>query len=206
MKISYAVTVCNEVTEIQTLIPFLLKNKRMQDEIVILYDSKNGSVAVDEFLRAKSINGEFNWHSKEFSGHFADWKNYLTEMCSGDWIFQIDADEIPNEVLINNLPAILESNDVDVILVPRINTVDGLTDAHIEKWGWNVDERGWVNWPDYQYRLYRKSADILWKNKVHEVLDGFKNLSHLPMDEDLSLYHPKEIKRQEKQNAFYETL
>ena len=206
MKISYAVTVCNEVTEIQTLIPFLLKNKRMQDEIVILYDSKNGSVAVDEFLRAKSINGEFNWHSKEFSGHFADWKNYLTEMCSGDWIFQIDADEIPNEVLINNLPAILESNDVDVILVPRINTVDGLTDAHIEKWGWNVNERGWVNWPDYQYRLYRKSADILWKNKVHEVLDGFKNLSHLPMDEDLSLYHPKEIKRQEKQNAFYETL
>ena len=38
MKISYAITVCNEFLEIQKLVPFLLDNKRQQDEIVILYD------------------------------------------------------------------------------------------------------------------------------------------------------------------------
>ncbi len=33
MKISYAITVCNEFIEIQRLIAFLLKNKRIQDNI-----------------------------------------------------------------------------------------------------------------------------------------------------------------------------
>jgi hypothetical protein len=206
MKISYAITVCNEFVEIQKLIPFLLKHKRYEDEIVVLYDSKNGDNRVEEFLRAKSINAEFQWFKDEFDGHFADWKNKLNSFCGGDYIFQIDADEIPNEVLIENLPEILKGNDVDVILVPRVNTVEGLTDEHIQKWGWNVDDKGWVNWPDFQYRIYKNSDDINWKNKVHEVLEGFKSISHLPMEEDLALYHPKEIKRQEKQNEYYDTL
>ena len=206
MKISYAITVCNEFVEIQKLIPFLLKHKRHEDEIVVLYDSKNGSKSIEEFLRAKSINAEFQWFKDEFDGHFADWKNKLNSFCGGDYIFQIDADEIPNEVLIENLPEILKGNDVDVILVPRVNTVEGLTNEHIQKWGWNVDEKGWVNWPDFQYRIYKNSDDINWKNKVHEVLEGFKSISHLPMEEDLALYHPKEIKRQEKQNEYYDTL
>ena len=108
--------------------------------------------------------------------------------------------------MIENLHEILLGNNVDVILVPRVNTVEGLTDEHIQKWGWNVDEKGWVNWPDMQYRIYRNSDNIKWINKVHEVLDGFKTISHLPMDEDLALYHPKEIERQEKQNEYYDTL
>jgi len=206
MKISYAVTVCNEFVEIQKLIPFLLKHKRSEDDIVVLYDSKNGNKRIEEFLRAKSINAEFQWFKDEFDGHFADWKNKLNSFCGGDYIFQIDADEIPNEVLIENLPEILKGNDVDVILVPRVNTVEGLTDEHIQKWRWNVDEKGWVNWPDFQYRIYRNSDNINWKNKVHEVLDGFRTISHLPMDEDLALYHPKKIERQEKQNEYYDTL
>ena len=208
MKISYAVTVCNEFAEIQKLIPFLLEHKRHEDEIVVLYDSKNGSKSIEQFLRAKSVNGEFSWHSAEFDGHFANWKNKLTDLCNGDWVFQIDADEIPNEILIENLHDILTMNQVvvDVVLVPRVNTVEGLTDEHIQKWGWNVDDKGWVNWPDFQYRLYKKSPNIRWKNKVHEVLDGYKTISHLPIDEDLALYHPKEIKRQEQQNEYYDTL
>lgn len=208
MKISYAITVCNEFVEIQKLIPFLLKHKRYEDEIVVLYDSKNGSKSIEHFLRANSVNGEFSWHSAEFDGHFANWKNKLTDLCNGDWVFQIDADEIPNEVLVENLHEILTKNQVvvEVVLVPRVNTVEGLTDEHIQKWGWRVDEKGWVNWPDFQYRLYKKSPNIRWQNKVHEVLNGYKTISHLPIDEDLALYHPKEIKRQEKQNAYYDTL
>jgi len=207
MKISYAITVCNEFVEIQELIRFLVENKRTQDEVIVLFDEKNGDDGVEFFLRAKSVNSAFAWHSGEFNNHFADWKNKLTSLCSGDYIFQIDADEIPNKTLIEQLPTILESNpDNEVYLVPRVNTVKGLTEAHIQKWRWKVDDKGWINYPDYQWRIWKNKPEIKWKNKVHEVLEGFKTYAPLPAQEELSLYHPKDIKRQEKQNAYYDSL
>ena len=142
-----------------------------------------------------------------FEGHFADWKNLLSDYCTGDYIFQIDADEIPNITLLENLPLILEQNpDNEVYLVPRVNTVEGLTQEHIQKWRWNVNEKGWVNWPDYQWRIWKNKPEIQWKNKVHEVLEGFKTYAPLHDTELLALYHPKDIKRQEKQNKYYSTL
>ncbi len=207
MKISYAITVCNEFTEIQRLVAFLLKHKRAEDSIVILYDAGNGDPKIEEYLRANSINGEFIWHKDTFNRHFADWKNKLTSLCTGDFIFQIDADEYPNEALINMLPEILEVNKhVDMFMVPRVNTVAGLTDAHVAKWRWHVNESGYVNWPDYQTRIYKNNNIVKWKNKVHEVLEGFGEFTFFPQDEDFALFHPKNIVKQEKQNSLYNTL
>jgi len=207
MKISYAITVCNEAVEIQRLVSFLLENKRYEDEIVILFDSKNGSNTVEEYLRSHSINGEFIWHKKDFDGHFADWKNYLTSLCNGDWIFQIDADEIPHQTLIEYLPEIILSNpNNEVIRVPRVNTVFGLTEEYVRQWGWRINEEGWVNWPDFQWRIYKNHPKIQWKNKVHEVLEGYETWSNLQETEEFSLYHPKDIERQVKQNNYYNTL
>lgn len=207
MKISYAITVCNEFVEIQKLVSFLLQNKRIEDEIVILFDVNNGDEGIEEYLRAKSVNSEFNWVKGTFKGHFAEWKNYLTTLCSGDYIFQIDADELPNLDLIKELPLILESNpDNEVYLVPRINTVEGLTNEHINKWGWRVNDEGWVNWPDYQWRIWKNKKDIQWINKVHEKLDGYKTYAALPASPNFALSHPKTIERQEKQNNYYDTL
>ena len=207
MKITYAITVCNEFIEIQRLIKFLIENKRIQDNIVVLYDAKNGDIEIESFLRANSINGEFSWYKAEFQGHFADWKNKLTSLCTGNFIFQIDADEIPHINLIQNLPTLLEENQsIDMVRVPRVNTVEGLTPEHIQKWGWNVNEKGWVNWADWQMRIWKNTPEIKWINKVHEVLDGFKTHGMLPAEEEWALYHPKTIDRQEKQNAYYNTL
>ena len=208
MKISYAITVCNEFVEIQRLVNFLRKNKRQQDEIVVLYDQKNGTEEIAMWLTKQSKYPNFQfWRGLEFNGHFADWKNKLTDYCEGDYIFQIDADELPSLALIENLPTILENNpDNEVYLVPRINTVEGLTQEHIDRWRWNVNENGWVNWPDYQWRIWRNVPEIRWKNKVHEQLDGFKTYAPLPANPDLALQHPKDIKRQEKQNAYYDSL
>ena len=72
MKISYALTVCNEFVEIQRLVAFLLEYKEDQDEIIILYDSNNGDEKIEEYLRAKSVNSTFNWHKGSFEGHFAN--------------------------------------------------------------------------------------------------------------------------------------
>ena len=207
MKISYAITVCNEFVEIQKLIPFLLKHKRYEDEIVVLYDINNGHEGIEQFLRAKSINGEFSWMPGEFEGHFADWKNKLTSFCSGDWIFQIDADEIPHKDLIEYLPEIILSNPKnEVIRVPRVNTVYGLTEEYSRKWRWHVNEDGWVNWPDFQWRIWKNHPKIKWVNKVHEVLEGYSTFSDLHKDERFALHHPKDIEKQVKQNNFYNTL
>ena len=207
MKISYAITVCNEYEEIQKLLSFLLGNIREEDEIVVLFDKKSGTAEVWEYLIELRKHEYIKLTPKTFENHFADWKNYLKNLCIGDYIFQIDADEIPDESLINNLPLILEANlNNEVYLVPRINTVEGLTQEHISKWGWNVNEKGWVNWPDYQWRIWKNKPEIKWVNKVHEKLEGFRTYATLPAEEGAALYHPKDIKRQEKQNSYYDTL
>ena len=178
MRISYAITVCTEFLEIQRLINFLLKHKRAQDDIVVLFDEANGDKEIKAYLSSHSVNGEFMWYAGKFERHFANWKNKLTSHCTGDYIFQIDADEIPTKTLIEYLPDIIEGNPtVDVLLVPRINTVEGLTDKHIQQWGWNVNSNGWVNFPDYQWRIWKNNPEIKWKNKVHEVLEGYKIMS-----------------------------
>jgi hypothetical protein len=207
MKITYAVTVCNEFLEIQRLLNFLLTHKRPQDGVVVLYDSKNGDPEIESFLRARSVNKSFAWHKAEFQGHFADWKNHLTSLCDGDYIFQIDADEIPHTKLIELLPAILEENiECDVITVPRINTVEGMSQDHMQQWGWNVNAEGWINWPDEQWRIYKNKPYLKWINKVHERIDGHKIWTFLPTIEEFALYHPKTIERQIKQNEYYEKL
>ena len=123
------------------------------------------------------------------------------------WVFQLDADEYLMPDLIVNMEALLDSNtDKDMIVVPRINTVEGLTDEHIKKWGWKVNELGWVNFPDYQTRLYRRTSEIEWQGKVHERIVGYNTLSVLPQEEQFCLYHHKQIERQEKQNNYYNTL
>jgi len=209
MQISYAVTVCDEFLEIQRLLSLLLNNKRSQDEIVVLVDlSKNKPTSeLLRYLHELSSEDYITLVEDKFNKHFADWKNKLTKTCKGDYIFQIDADEYPHTNLITNLPSLLEANpEVDMLRVPRVNTVDGLTEEHIKKWGWRVNEKGWVNWADWQMRLYSNHPDIIWVNKVHEVLEGYKVHGMLPLEEEWALYHPKDIKKQEKQNNYYNTL
>jgi hypothetical protein len=207
MKISYAITVCDELKEIKHLLDFLIQNKREKDEIVVLFDDSNSTREMEALLHSYRKEKYITLYVDYFGGHFADWKNKLTQKCSGDYIFQIDADEIPNDYLMESLHEILETNpEVEVYQVPRVNTVEGLTQEHINRWGWNVNEKGWVNFPDYQWRIYKNIPEIKWKNKVHEILEGYKTIALIPSYEDLSLYHPKTIERQEKQNNFYSKL
>ena len=206
MKISFAITVCNEYNEIKELVPFLIKNKRINDEIVILYDNKNGDErAIDFLLEFNKLPNVQTWRSFDFNNDFAEWKNKLNEYCSGDYIFQLDADELISEYLIKNIHEIIEMNsEIDLFFVPRINTVKGITEEHIKKWRWNLDSNGRVNYPDYQGRIYKSS--LKWDGKVHERISGAKYYSLLPMEEEYSLSHHKTINKQEKQNNYYESI
>lgn len=202
MKISYAIPVCNEIVEVKRLIDFLQENKREQDEIVVMFDQTNGTKEVEEYLNTLEVN----WAYYPFDGDFATMKNALTYLCNGDYIFQIDADEMPHKTLITYLPEVLEYNDVDVIQVPRINVVKNITLEHMNMWGWKMDRRGWINWPDLQWRIYKNDKSITWKNKVHEELTGHKTFAKLPLEPIWSLDHIKELDRQIKQNEYYNNL
>ena len=210
MKISYAIPVCNEHVELKRLLYFLIENIGEEDEIVVQCDQGNTTPEVYEVLdQIPELWNPELLKVIEFplNGHFSNFKNNLKEHCTGDWIFQIDADELPHESLIVNLKALLEVNTTtEMLLVPRVNTVEGLTQEHINKWRWNVNEKGWVNWPDYQTRIIQNSQKIKWQNKVHEQIVGISTKGTLPMDEEWCLYHPKDINRQEAQNNFYDKL
>ena len=208
MKISYAITVCNEHKELEKLLTFLFEHKRQEDQVVVQMDSN----ATDEVINVcekweSKPHNEYSLIQFDLNKNFAAYKNNLNKNCNGNWIFQIDADEIPNEYLMEALPFILETNpDIEAYWVPRVNTVAGITDEHITKWGWRVSEDGWVNFPDWQMRIYRNLETIYWIKPVHEQLKGYTKFANLPAEEKYALYHPKDIGRQERQNAFYETI
>ena len=209
INITYAVTVCNELEEITKLINFLHPRIKSEDEILIQYDENSTTDAVKQYLLIISQlhNTNIRVISYPLNNDFASFKNNLKDNANGIFIFQIDADEIPSEYLVENLSDFIEYNkDVDLFFVPRINTVSGLTPDHIKKWGWNVSQNGWVNFPDYQTRIYRRTSEIEWVGNVHERIVGYNTLSVLPAEEEYCLYHPKQIERQEKQNAYYDTL
>ena len=219
MKISYGITVYNEHTELDNLLDHLSKHIRKEDEVVVTRDiSKVGTgVFEPEFQALEKVLEKYEYHTYfqprqlkvntfHFNKDFSKLKNYTKEHCTGDYIFHIDADEIPNAILLEQLPTILDINDTDLVWVPRINIVNGITDWHMNHWGWRKSEQGWINFPDYQARIFRNTEDIKWIRPVHEMISGCKTYSHLPPHEELTLKHEKDIQRQEVQNKLYEDI
>jgi len=206
MKISFAITVCNELDEIKRLLPLLLEHKGIQDEIVILFDEKNGNKDVLDFILPYNIKPNVQvWRGLDWDNNFADWKNKLNDYCSGDYIFQLDADETVSEFLIKNIGQIIQENsEVELFYLARINKVSGITMEHINKWRWNLDKEGRINFPDYQGRVYK--SNLRWEGKVHEKISGAKYYAVLPLEEEYCLIHHKTINKQEAQNNFYNTI
>jgi len=210
MKISYGITVHNEAEELNRLLEILIHKTDAEDEIVICddYSDEKTQEVITSWVQQYGHEDmkTIKVYQRKLNGDFAAQKNSVIENSSGDYVFHFDADEYPHEILLKQVKQILEINEIDLIWVPRVNTVDGITEQHIQQWGWRVSEKGWVNYPDYQSRIFKNNPKIRWQNKVHERIMGAKNYSHLPPQEELSLYHPKTIDKQEKQNKFYETL
>jgi glycosyltransferase involved in cell wall biosynthesis len=200
--ISYAITACNEHTELDRLLDQLSKEIPSTDEIIVQLDSENFTQEVERVVEKYSKITRIYF---TLNGDFSTFKNNIKKHCTKDYIFFIDADEYLSEELLENLKEILEQNThTQLFLIPRINTVEGLTPEHIQRWGWNVNEKGWVNFPDHQTRIVKNEPEINWENKVHERLVGFKLYASLP--DEYCLIHPKDIKRQERQNDFYSKL
>jgi hypothetical protein len=87
--------------------------------------------------------------------------------------------------------------------VPRVNAFYGVTQEDVRNYGWRVDDKGRINWPDYQSRIYKNLPNIKWDRKLHETIVGFKEFTRIPAMEELSLFHNKTIKKQREDNKRY---
>ena len=203
MKISYSLLVHNETDTLEKLLKFLTKWKQSDDEIVILddfSDNEKTKQILDFYVSAHDIVYE----QRNLLGDFASQKNHLKNMGSGDYSFNLDADEMISLWLIKNIHEIIDANEgIDLIYLPRINTVDGLTQQHAQAWGWQVNQEGWINFPDWQGRVFRNRPNIRWQYKVHEMITGYQTYATLPMDKPFCILHPKTIDKQEQQNKKY---
>lgn len=205
MKIVYGITVSNEIDEIQRLIPFLKDHQIKDSEIVVLVDDLTVTPEVINYLNGQEIPH----YAKKLNNNFGEFKTALNVICKdiheADYVFQLDADEMPNKVIVENVKLIIEANpDVDVFYLPRRNTVEGITTELLHEWQWVYDTNtGYINFPDYQGRIYK--SNLTWVGKVHEQLNS-KTYTLMPTDENFSLYHYKKIDKQIKQNNFYKNL
>ena len=207
MKISYAILACNEAKELTELLEALVYTIRDVDEIVIILDETNHTEEVRTICESYITKADLKYYTHPLNKDFAAQKNYLTSKCVGDWIVNLDADELLTPDLIRILPDIISMNDeVDVVWMPRVNTVEGITQEHIDKWNWQVNDKGWVNWPDAQMRIYKNNGFIKWTQPVHERLVGHKSFGRLPFDVKYAIHHHKTITRQEAQNEFYKGI
>jgi len=208
MKISYLVTCCNETDTLDRLLAFL--EEHHAEEIIVLFDIPPSQATLGVVQKYMGVPGLFI-KSHALAADYGAHKNYGNSQCTGDWVFQIDGDELPSKDLMDNLETIIESNpNVELIFVPRINDFRGVTPEHAKQWGWRLtpsphcNNRPVVNWPDHQGRIYRRVPErIKWDRKLHEKIEGHREYSFLPADEGWALYHDKTIEKQMETNVRY---
>lgn len=200
MNLSYAICACNEYIELGHLLNFLERVRNHDtSEVIVLVDTSHEDKRVRDVLKE---HANVRVIERAFDGDFAEHKNFLNKACKGNLIFNIDADEIPQETLIKAVEE-LDVDDFDVLYIPRINICPGYTDEFIKTHKFNVNEIGWINWPDFQGRIYPRNKK--WVGKVHERIEGsrVKNFSPQP---NFALWHIKSVDKQNRQNELYRLI
>lgn len=139
MKLSIAVCTHNEGHYVHTLLKRLTevakRNPPGMYEIVVVDDFSTDQHTLDALLTAHTRGIMLHQHA--LNGDFATHKNFMNSVCTGDWILNLDADETLSDAFLDTIPLYIESNpEVDAYWLPRVNTVDGLTLKHVQKWGW----------------------------------------------------------------------
>jgi glycosyltransferase involved in cell wall biosynthesis len=203
MFLSYLVTCHNETGSLEKLLSKLIEYKKDNHEIVLLDDYSDNPETLEIIQKFK---GQINFHQRALNKNYGAHKNYGIELCEGEWIFQLDGDEVPTDALMENIDVILESNSTnEVIWLPRLNYFIGVTDEDVKMWGWRLYE-GIINFPDYQSRIYRNLLHIRYERRLHEKVEGFKSYVFIPPQKDIAIIHEKTIEKQRQTNVNYNKL
>ena len=195
---SYAICVCNEALELDQLLTQLADNKRPDDDVHVLVDTGKVTPEVREVLSRYAVQV----HEREFQNDFAAHKNFLNSKCKGDYIFNIDADEVPSEYIFKIIPDI-EKGSTDLVYVPRVNIMPGITEGDLKLHNFQLNDSGFINWPDQQGRIYRNDPSIKWEGKLHEKIIGATALGQLPVQPLMALWHVKSRDKYRRQKRHY---
>lgn len=200
MFLSYLITSHNETDSLDLLLSKLIQYKKDNSEIVLLDDYSDNPATVSIIEKHKQ---SINFHQKKLQNDYGAHKNYGISLCKGEWVFQIDADELPTVTLLENIDVILQSNsNNEALWLPRLNYFVGVTQKDIEMWGWNYQD-GMINFPDYQSRLYKNLPHIRYERRLHEKVEGYKSYAFIPPQKDIALIHNKTIEKQRETNMKY---
>tara|TARA_B100001113_G_scaffold143957_1_gene117818 strand:+ start:144 stop:803 length:660 start_codon:yes stop_codon:yes gene_type:complete len=194
MKITYSIQVCNESRELYSLINFLLKVIDEEDNIQVIVDSLHKTDKVDKVI--EHFKEKINVFERPFDTFYKN-SCYHGEVAMGEYTFLIDADEMPQEKLITNLKNIITETEAEIFFIPRINIHPGMTQSHIDRYKFNVNEAGWINWPDYQGRLYKNCESVTWTDELHTKLTGSTKIQGIVAKPELALWHIKSMEKQE---------
>ena len=133
---------------------------------------------------------------KKWEDSFEIQKNYALDNTNNEWRLLIDADEQYQHLFWNQLPwyiCFAENKGIDCFKVPRINTVDDLTEHYVQQRGWQLNAFNWVNYPDFQQRLYKKNCR--YSGRTHERIVGFEKDFMLL---GVNILHHKSLSRQDR--------
>jgi hypothetical protein len=198
MKLTYTIQVCNESRELYSLLNFLTKVIDDEDEINVVVDTEHTTEKVELVL--EQFEERVNVFKRPFDNFHVNAQFHI-EKATGEYIFGIDADEMPQELLIKNIKKIIEETGAEIIAIPRINIHPGATQEFIEKSNFRINDVGWINWPDFQMRIYKKCDHIKWTEEVHTKLTGSDKVIGVQAEPKLALWHIKSIEKQESRWA-----
>ena len=203
MFLSYLVTCHNETDSLEKLLSKLIEYKKDNHEIVLLDDYSDNPKTLEII---QTFKDKINFQQHKLDKNYGNHKNYGIDLCKGEWIFQLDADEVPTDGLLENIDLIIESNSKNEVLwLPRLNYFIGVTDLDVMTWGWQLND-GMINFPDYQSRLYQNLPHIRYERRLHEKVEGFKSYVFIPPQKDYAIIHEKTIEKQRQTNLNYNKI
>jgi glycosyltransferase involved in cell wall biosynthesis len=172
MKLSYLITCHDETTTLENLLSrldgFIGDN---DDEIVIITD--NPTKETSDILYNWTGVPKINAYEHNLNNNYSEHKNIGSSRCTGDYILQIDGDELPTETLLINLKDIIEANpDTEVFWIPRVNDFKGVTDEHAKQWGWrltpstSIVHEKIIDTNSEEYKFLKNNGYILEETKL----------------------------------------
>lgn len=203
MFLSYLVTCHNETDSLEKLLSKLIEFKKDNHEIVLLDDYSDNPETLDIIQKYKE---KINFYQHKLDKNYGAHKNYGIEQCKGSWIFQLDGDEYPTDLLLENIDLVLEQNsNNEVIWLPRLNYFHDVTEQDILTWGWKYLD-GMINFPDFQSRIFLNVDHIRYQRRLHEKVEGFKTYTFVPPQKDYAIVHEKTIEKQRQTNLNYNKM
>lgn len=139
-----------------------MKNKKQNIDAIIIYSPKNVN---KELLKRteKSLlwcNKIIKFDTTKVQGSFSEWRNVALKQSQSEWVLYVDSDELISENLKIEICKLIENWKSKIgnfaYAIPRKNIIFGQE----FKYG--------GQWPDYQKRLFKRSAFKHWVGSVHE--------------------------------------